>query len=69
MTGGLTDMLLMIGIAVLAGLGAYRLYAASRESTDDAVVDASSLPRVRMPNRDGFIPDARPDVGTAAGRP
>jgi len=27
------------------------------------VVDAASLPKIRMPNRDGFIPDARPDVG------
>jgi S-disulfanyl-L-cysteine oxidoreductase SoxD len=26
------------------------------------VLDAKSLPRVRMPNRDGFIPDGRPDV-------
>ncbi|HEY8369592.1 MAG TPA: cytochrome c, partial [Thermodesulfobacteriota bacterium] len=26
------------------------------------VIDAESLPRVRMPNRDGFVPDARPDV-------
>ena len=25
-------------------------------------MDASSLPRVRMPNRDGFVPDPRPDV-------
>ena len=33
-------VLIGIGILVLAGLGAYRLYASSRESTDDAVVDA-----------------------------
>jgi hypothetical protein len=26
-------------------------------------MDKESLPKVRMPNRDGFIPDARPDVG------
>jgi len=26
-------------------------------------VDEKSLPRIRMPNRDGFVPDARPDVG------
>jgi cytochrome c len=31
-----------------------------------AVMDAASLPAVRMPNRDGFVPDARPDVGTGA---
>jgi cytochrome c len=28
----------------------------------DAVMDAASLPKVKMPNRDGFVPDARPDV-------
>jgi hypothetical protein len=27
------------------------------------VIDAKSLPQIRMPNRDGFVPDARPDVG------
>jgi len=29
---------------------------------EDAVMDAKSLPQVQMPNRDGFIPDQRPDV-------
>jgi S-disulfanyl-L-cysteine oxidoreductase SoxD len=27
------------------------------------VMSKESLPKVRMPNRDGFIPDARPDIG------
>lgn len=27
------------------------------------VLDATTLPQIRMPNRDGFVPDARPDVG------
>jgi S-disulfanyl-L-cysteine oxidoreductase SoxD len=27
------------------------------------VLDASTLPKIRMPNRDGFIPDGRPDTG------
>ena len=27
------------------------------------VLDARTLPAVKMPNRDGFVPDARPDVG------
>ena len=31
-------------------------------STTD-VIDANTLPKIRMPNRDGFVPDARPDVG------
>jgi cytochrome c len=29
---------------------------------EGTVIDAQTLPRVRMPNRDGFIPDRRPDV-------
>jgi mono/diheme cytochrome c family protein len=28
---------------------------------NDQVMDAKSLPKVKMPNRDGFIPDPRPD--------
>jgi cytochrome c len=28
----------------------------------DSVMDAKSLPKVRMPNRDGFVADPRPDV-------
>jgi S-disulfanyl-L-cysteine oxidoreductase SoxD len=27
-----------------------------------ALIDAQSLPRVEMPNRDGFIPDPRPEI-------
>ena len=27
------------------------------------VLDAKTLPQIRMPNRDGFVPDSRPDVG------
>jgi len=30
------------------------------------VIDAHTLPAVKMPNRDGFVPDARPDVGKTA---
>jgi mono/diheme cytochrome c family protein len=29
---------------------------------EDAVMDAQTLPLVQMPNRNGFIPDQRPDV-------
>ncbi|MBS0159765.1 MAG: cytochrome c [Nitrospira sp.] len=29
----------------------------------DAVMDARTLPSVRMPNREGFVADPRPDVG------
>ncbi len=28
----------------------------------DQVIDAGTLPKVRMPNRDGFVPDPRPDA-------
>ena len=34
--------------------------------TDNDVMDAASLPNVRMPNRDGFVADPRPDVGNTA---
>jgi cytochrome c len=30
---------------------------------NNQVMDAKSLPKVRMPNRDGFVSDPRPDVG------
>lgn len=29
---------------------------------ETAVIDATTLPKVAMPNRDGFVPDPRPDV-------
>ena len=29
---------------------------------EHAVMDANALPQVRMPNRNGFVPDPRPDV-------
>jgi len=29
---------------------------------ENDVVDKDTLPKVKMPNRDGFVPDARPDV-------
>ena len=30
---------------------------------EDQLLDATTLPLIKMPNRDGFIPDNRPDVG------
>ncbi len=30
---------------------------------ENEVIDAKTLPQVKMPNRDGFVPDPRPDVG------
>lgn len=33
---------------------------------DDATLDAKSLAAIKMPNRDGFVPDPRPDVKDAA---
>jgi mono/diheme cytochrome c family protein len=32
-------------------------------SAQDAI-DATTLPKIRMPNRDGFVPDHRPDIGS-----
>jgi cytochrome c len=29
---------------------------------DEEAIDAKSLPKVKMPNRDGFVPDPRPDT-------
>ncbi len=31
---------------------------------EDQVIDAKSLPLIRMPNRDGFVSDPRPDVSS-----
>jgi mono/diheme cytochrome c family protein len=36
---------------------------------DNQVLDAKSLPQVKMPNRDGFVPDPRPDVGEKISKP
>ena len=33
---------------------------------DADVMDSKTLPRIRMPNRDGFVADPRPDVGDKA---
>jgi cytochrome c len=33
------------------------------------VMDAKTLPLVKMPNHDGFVPDPRPDVGQASQAP
>jgi hypothetical protein len=33
---------------------------------DADVMDAKTLPKVKMPNRDGFVADPRPDVGEQA---
>jgi cytochrome c len=30
---------------------------------EEEVMNASSLPQVTMPNRNGFVPDPRPDLG------
>ncbi len=44
---------------------AYLLYLNGIISEHD-VLDARTLPQVKMPNRDGFVPDPRPDVGKAS---
>jgi cytochrome c len=33
---------------------------------EQEVMDATTLPQVKMPNRDGFVPDPRPDVGQSS---
>ena len=37
--------------------------------SEGKVLDRETLPRVRMPNRDGFIDDPRPDVGSHPSTP
>jgi mono/diheme cytochrome c family protein len=44
---------------------AYVLYLNGIIGEND-VIDASTLPRVKMPNRDAFVADPRPDVGKRA---
>jgi S-disulfanyl-L-cysteine oxidoreductase SoxD len=36
---------------------------------DNDIMDAKTLPKVKMPNRDGFVADPRPDVGPKANKP
>src|SRR5207248_7230377 len=36
---------------------------------EQEVMDAQTLPMVKMPNRDGFVPDPRPDVGQTSQQP
>jgi cytochrome c len=36
---------------------------------ESEAMDAKSLPQVRMPNRDGFVADPRPDVGRTVTKP
>ncbi len=40
---------------------AYVLYLNDVVGGDDSI-DAATLPSIEMPNRDGFVPDARPDL-------
>ena len=47
---------------------AYLLYLNGIIGEQD-VMDAKTLPLVKMPNHDGFVPDPRPDVGPAAQQP
>jgi len=32
--------------------------------SESEVLNAKSVPKVKMPNRDGFVPDPRPDTRT-----
>ena len=46
---------------------AYLLYLNGIIGEND-IIDAKTLPQVNMPNRDGFVPDPRPDVRRASKR-
>jgi cytochrome c len=58
-----------LGAEKVYGVVAYVLFLNEIIGEQDRM-NASSVPQVRMPNRDGSSPDARPDVegGTAAHR-
>jgi cytochrome c len=45
-------------------LTAYVLYLNAIVGEQD-VIDQTTLPKVKMPNRDGFVPDPRPDTSVA----
>jgi mono/diheme cytochrome c family protein len=47
------------------GIVAYVLYLNDIIGEQDPI-DAGTLPAVEMPNRGGFVPDPRPDIGDAA---
>ena len=57
---GLAALLTPVSIAIYA-LVAWLLHQ-NQIIAEDAILDAHSLPKVEMPNRNGFIPDQRPDV-------
>ena len=58
---GLFGLPIMVGPALGPLLSAYLLQLNGLVPAD-AVMDAASLPKVQMPNRDGFIVDDRPDT-------
>ncbi len=43
-----------------------RCHGANGIIDEKQVIDAKTLPKVKMPNRDGFVADPRPDVGNKA---
>lgn len=51
-----------LSVAEVYGAVAYVLFLNNIIGEHDRVDDVS-LPKIRMPNRDGFVPDPRPDVG------
>jgi hypothetical protein len=36
---------------------------------ENDVLDRKTLAKIRMPNRAGFVPDARPEIGQKAKKP
>ncbi|HEX7137127.1 MAG TPA: c-type cytochrome [Vicinamibacterales bacterium] len=50
------------------GATAYLLFLNGIVSEED-VLNESTLPKVKMPNRDGFVPDTRPDVPSTKTEP
>jgi mono/diheme cytochrome c family protein len=51
-----------LGAAQVYSLTAYVLFLNGIVQENDTI-DATSLPKIKMPNREGFVKDPRPDVG------
>jgi len=65
--GKVTPAMVAANSALTPYLGMYQYNATLNDIIgNDQVMDAKSLPKVKMPNRDGFVADPRPDVGSKA---
>lgn len=52
-----------LGAALGAAVGACTLYLNGLVGEHETL-DQTKLPQIKMPNRNGFVPDTRPDTGS-----